>query len=56
MMEYCEHGDLLKYIQTKPALPLAEKRSLIRNILTALVHLHRVKKMVHRDLKRESYK
>jgi serine/threonine protein kinase len=49
-MEYCEHGDLKKYMSTRERLPEEEVQDLTAQILQGLVFMHE-NGIAHRDLK-----
>ena len=50
IMEYCELGDLRKYLRQKTELDAEEKRSIIGQLLTAYRDIHR-EGVFHRDVK-----
>ncbi|XP_066444753.1 hormonally up-regulated neu tumor-associated kinase-like [Eleutherodactylus coqui] len=53
VMELCEGGDLLDKLSEKNKIEEREAKSYIRQIVTAVEHLHR-KGIVHRDIKLEN--
>lgn len=50
VMEYAAGGDLLKYINSKGRLPEAEARTMFRQIVYGLGHIHS-RCVLHRDIK-----
>ncbi len=50
VMEYAAGGDLLEYVKKKGRLPTAEARTLFRQIVYGLGHIH-ARSVIHRDIK-----
>ena len=50
VMEYAAGGDLLKYVRSKGPLPEQEARSIFRQIVYGLAHIH-ARSVLHRDIK-----
>jgi len=50
IMEYCERGELLSYINQKGKLPAAEARRLFLQLLYAVQYCHQ-HNIIHRDIK-----
>lgn len=53
LMEYCEGGELLKYVQNKGRLQEEETKIIFSQIAEAVYYLHR-EKLIHRDMKLEN--
>ncbi|KAE9550537.1 hypothetical protein FO519_006249 [Halicephalobus sp. NKZ332] len=53
IMEYCNGGDLLSFIQENGPLPDLTGRTWLGQLLDAVIYLHR-KKIAHRDIKAEN--
>ncbi len=49
-MEYCEHGDLKRYLESTKLLPEDEARDLASQVLCALAMMHQ-EGFAHRDVK-----
>lgn len=51
ILEYCNGGDLKNYLKFNRVLPETVARDIIKQILSALLYLHKEKKIIHRDVK-----
>ncbi len=49
-MEYCEHGDLKRYLESAKTLPEDEARDVASQVLCALAMMHQ-EGFAHRDVK-----
>lgn len=49
-MEYCEHGDLRKYLTDRPTLPEEEAQDITRQLLVGISLMHKAG-FAHRDIK-----
>ncbi|KAK3096879.1 hypothetical protein FSP39_004355 [Pinctada imbricata] len=54
VLEYAESGEFIKYLSIKKFLPEYECRKYIRQIVSAVDHMHK-NNIVHRDLKLENF-
>ena len=53
VMEYCSNGELFSYISVSGYLPEREVQKFLRQLLSALVYVHK-RKIAHRDIKPEN--
>eukprot|EP00932_Pfiesteria_piscicida_P018211 SRR837773.5073.p2 GENE.SRR837773.5073~~SRR837773.5073.p2 ORF type:complete len:170 (+),score=39.55 SRR837773.5073:59-511(+) len=53
VMPKCTGGELFEYLATETEIPEAECKRIIREILTAVGHLHK-NNIIHRDIKPEN--
>lgn len=49
-MEYCEHGDLRKYLTDRPKIPEEEAQDITRQLLVGISLMHKAG-FAHRDIK-----
>ena len=51
VMELCSGGDLLNYVRKRKKLDENLAKNLFKQVVNGLYYAHRVKRIVHRDIK-----